>query len=120
MSRKSRTLSYLPKRAYKNYSSIHLEKEKMNQKGLKAKRKSAKFYISSLMCKFSLNTTLNMDPLFQPLFLFFFYQGFLSRTLTTHRTAEGRAPSFIPLYLFHPLTNNQAFICNFASEMTIT
>ena len=42
-------------------------------------------------------------------------------TLTTHRTArEGRGPSFIPLYHFHPLTNIQIFICNFACEMTIT
>ena len=52
---------------------------------------------------------------------FFFYQGFLSETLTTHRTAgEGRGPFFIPLYHFHPLTNIQTFICNFACEMTIT
>ena len=43
-------------------------------------------------------------------FCFFFYQGFLSRTLTTHRTAgEGRGPSFIPLYHFHPLTNVETF-----------
>ena len=50
--------------------------------------------------------------------IFFFYQGFLSRTLTTHRTAgEGRGPSFIQLYLFHPLTNIQTFICNFACEI---
>ena len=79
---------------------------------------------------------------------FFFYQDFLSQTLTTHRTAgEGRGyqktlffflsgfsftdtddsqdcrgregrPSFIPLYHFHPLTNIQTFICNFACEMT--
>ena len=42
--------------------------------------------------------------------VFFFYQGFLSRILTTHRTAgKGRAPSFIPLYNFHPLTNIQTF-----------
>ena len=41
-------------------------------------------------------------------FFFFFYQDFLSQTLTTHRTAgEGRGPSFIPLYHFHPLTNIQ-------------
>ena len=54
-------------------------------------------------------------------FVFFFYQGFLSRTLTIHRTAgEGKGPSFIPLYHFHPLTNIQTFICNFACEMTIT
>ena len=52
---------------------------------------------------------------------FFFYQGFLSQTLTTHRTAgEGRGPSFTPLYHFHPLTNIQTFICNFVCEMTIT
>ena len=52
---------------------------------------------------------------------FFFYQGFLSRTLTTHRTAgEGRGSSFIPLYHSHPLTNIQTFICNFACEITIT
>ena len=52
---------------------------------------------------------------------FFFYQGFFSRSLTTHRTAgEGRGPSLIPLYHFHPLTNIQTFTCNFAREMTIT
>ena len=51
----------------------------------------------------------------------FFYQDFLSQTLTTHRTAgKGRGPSFIQLYHFHPLTNIQIFICNFACEMTIT
>ena len=51
---------------------------------------------------------------------FFFYQGFLSRTMTTHRTAGvGRGSSFIPLYHFHPLTNIQTFISNFAREMTI-
>ena len=33
---------------------------------------------------------------------------------------ECRGPSFIPLYHFHPLTNIQTFICNFAREMTIT
>ena len=44
----------------------------------------------------------------------FFYQGFLSQTLMTHRTAgERRWPSFI-------LTNIQAFICNFACEIAIT
>ena len=32
---------------------------------------------------------------------FLFYQGFLSRTLTTYRTAgEGRGPFFIPFYHF--------------------
>ena len=45
-------------------------------------------------------------------FVLFFYQGFLSRTLATHSIAgEGRGPSFIPLYQFHPLTNIQTFIC---------
>ena len=52
---------------------------------------------------------------------FFFLSGFSSQTLTIHRTAgEGRGPSFIPLYHFHPLTNIETFICNFACEMTIT
>ena len=51
---------------------------------------------------------------------FFFLSGFSSQTLTIHRTAvEGRGPSFIPLYYFHPLTNIETFICNFACEMTI-
>ena len=51
----------------------------------------------------------------------FLYHGFLWRTLMTYRTASGgREPSFIPLYLFHSLTNIQTFICNFACEMTIT
>ena len=55
------------------------------------------------------------------LYILFFYQGFLSRTLTTHRTAgEGRGPFFIPLYHFQSLTNIQALICNFACETTIT
>ena len=54
-------------------------------------------------------------------FLKFFLSGFFSRTLTINRTAgEGRGPSFIPLYHFHPLTNIQTFICNFAREMSIT
>ena len=51
----------------------------------------------------------------------FFYQSFLSRTLSNHRTAgEEKGLSFIPLYRFHPLTNIQTFIFNFACEMTIT
>ena len=41
--------------------------------------------------------------------------------MTIHRIAgEGRGPFFIPLYQFHPLTNIETFICNFACEMTIT
>ena len=52
---------------------------------------------------------------------FLFFQGFLSQTLTIRRTAgEGRGPSFIPFYHFHPLTNIQIFICNFACEVIIT
>ena len=42
------------------------------------------------------------------IFDFFFYQGFLSRTLTTHRTAgKRREPSFCSLCHFHPLPNIQ-------------
>ena len=52
---------------------------------------------------------------------FFFYQGFLSQTIATHRAArEGREPSFISLYHLQPLTNIQTFICHFACEITIT
>ena len=52
---------------------------------------------------------------------FFFYQVIFSQTLTIHRAAgKGRGSSFIPLYHFHPLTNIETFICNFACEMTIT
>ena len=69
----------------------------------------------------SLSTFLEQLELCLCFCFFFFYQGFPSRTLATHRTArEGRGPSFIPLYHFHPLTNIQTFICNFACEMTIT
>ena len=54
-------------------------------------------------------------------FFLIFLSGFSSQTLTIHRTAgEGRGPSFIPLFHFHPLTNIETFIFNFACEMTIT
>ena len=53
--------------------------------------------------------------------IFFFCQGFLSRTLTTHRTAgEGREPSYSTLPLPPADGHIQTFICNFAREMTIT
>ena len=53
--------------------------------------------------------------------VYILHQGFLSQTLTIHRTAgEESGPSFIPLYHFHPFTNIETFICNFACEMTIT
>ena len=53
--------------------------------------------------------------------ILFFLSEFSSQTVAIHRTAgEGRWPSFIPLYHFHPLTNIEIFICNFACEMTIT
>ena len=45
---------------------------------------------------------------------------FLSPPKTHRTTGERSGPSFIPLYQFHPLTNIQTFICNFACEMTIT
>lgn len=49
---------------------------------------------------------------------FFSIRLFFSQTLTIYRTAgEGRAPSFIPLYHFHPLKNIQTLICTFACEM---
>ena len=55
------------------------------------------------------------------IYIYIFYQGFLSRALMTHRTAqEGKGPSFILCYHFHPLMNIQTFICNFACDMTIT
>ena len=58
-------------------------------------------------------------------FPFFSIRVFFSWILTTHRTAgEERGPSLplpsFPLCHFHPFTNVQAFICNFAREMTIT
>ena len=49
------------------------------------------------------------------IYISFFYQGFFSRTLTTH--SKGREDT---IYHFHPLTNIQTIICNFAPEMTIT
>ena len=53
-------------------------------------------------------------------FVFVFLSGFSSQTLTIHSTAgEGRGPSFIPLYHFHPLTNIETFICNFARSVYI-
>ena len=51
---------------------------------------------------------------------FFFYQGFLHRHWRFTGLQGGEGPSFIPLYHFHPLTNIETFICNFACEMTIT
>ena len=48
----------------------------------------------------------------------FFLSGFSSQTLTIYRTTgEGRKPSFIPFHHFHPLTNIETFICNFACDM---
>ena len=50
--------------------------------------------------------------------IFLFYQGFLSRTLTTHRTTgQRRGPYFIPLYHFHPLTNIQKRIWNLSASI---
>ena len=47
----------------------------------------------------------------------FLSQGFLSRTLMTHRTAgEGRGQSFIPLYHFNPPTNIHTFILDLCSQ----
>ena len=53
--------------------------------------------------------------------LIFFYEGFLSWTLTTHRPAgEWKGTSFILIYHFHLLMNMQTFNCNFACKMTIS
>ena len=53
------------------------------------------------------------------LILWNFLCNIVTQTLTIHRTAgEVRGPSFIPLYRFHPLTNIEIFICNFACGMT--
>ena len=52
---------------------------------------------------------------------FFFLSGFSFTDTDNSQDSKGReGPSFIPLYHFHPLTNIETFICNFASEMTIT
>ena len=51
-------------------------------------------------------------------FIFVFLSGVSSQTLTIHSTVgEGRGPSFIPLYHFHPLTNIETFIFNFARSV---
>ena len=53
--------------------------------------------------------------------IFFCYQGYLhSHWRFTGQQGKEGGPSFIPLYHFHPLTNIETFICNFACEMTIT
>ena len=40
--------------------------------------------------------------------------------MTQRMAGEGRAPSSILLYYFHPLTNIQTFICNFEHERNVT
>ena len=54
------------------------------------------------------------------LLIFFSIRVFFQTLMILRTTREGRGPSFIPLYHFHPLKNIQTFICNFACEMTIT
>ena len=74
-----------------------------------------------LIILWTVNNKQNNALLILEVFFFFFSIGVFFQTLTTHRTAgEGRGPSFIPLYHFHPLTNIGTFICNFGWEMTIT
>ena len=54
-------------------------------------------------------------------FHIFFLSGFsFTDNDDSQGSRGGRGPSFILLYHFHPLTNIQTFICNFACEMTIT
>ena len=54
-------------------------------------------------------------------FFFFFSIGvfFHAHWQLTGQQRKG-GDQLIPLYHFHPLTNIQTFICNFAREMTIT
>ena len=50
-----------------------------------------------------------------------FFVSRFSFTDTDDRAAEeGKGPSFISLYHFHPLTNIQTVICTFAWKMTIS
>ena len=106
---------------FESYNSLKLSFT--NISGLRSNIFDCKYFLESncpdilALCKINLDDSINCGNFF----VFFFYQGFLSWTLTTHRTAgEGRGPYFIPLYHSHPLTNIQTFICNFACEMTIT
>ena len=53
--------------------------------------------------------------------LFFFLSGFSFTDSDESRTAvEGIGLFFMPLYHFLSPTNIQAFICNFAYDMTVT
>ena len=52
--------------------------------------------------------------------IFFSIRVFFTDTDDPQDCRGGEGPSFIPLYHFHPLTNIETFICNFACEMTIT
>ena len=50
-----------------------------------------------------------------------YYQGYLSRTMSIHRTErEERDHFFILFYHFHLLMSLQTFICNFVCEMTMS
>ena len=74
---------------------------------LKSSRKSF-LQILELMSDVSVTRGRSYWNIRPRIFDFFFYQGFLSRTLTTHRTAgKRREPSFCSLYHFHPLPNIQ-------------
>ena len=87
---------------------------------------SSKFPISSISISSSPPSTIaffseRLSSSIKAQVCFFFLSGFSSQTLTIHRTAgEVRGSSVIPLYHFHPLTNIETLICNFAREMTIT
>ena len=54
-------------------------------------------------------------------FSFFFLSRFFFTDTDNSQDSRGKEGTFfIPLYHFHPLTNIQTFMCNFAREMTIT
>ena len=89
---------------------------KLNKRQLYANREKM-----GIICNKTWNDHRKEDYRNSSFVVVFFYQGFLSRTLTTDITAgEGRGPSFIPHYHFHLLTNIQTLICNFPCEMNIT
>ena len=68
-------------------------------------------YISLYLYIYPLRRWGSLTMTFTSKYIYILYQGFISRTLLTHKTArEVRGPSFIPLYHFYPLTNIQTFI----------
>ena len=59
-------------------------------------------------------------PMYNSDIYFFSVRVFFHRHWQFIEQQGKRGDHFFPLYLFHPLTNIETFICNFASEMTMT